>query len=55
MTAIITRAFDDLKTYGKEKAAVAFLMSEDCEFYCTGLDIDFEVVKEKAAKLYRVE
>jgi hypothetical protein len=54
MTAVLSRAFDDLKIYGREKAALVFLLSEDCEFYCTGLDVDFEMVKEKAAKLYRV-
>lgn len=54
MTAILSRAFDDLKTYGEERAAAVFLMSEDCEFYCSGLDIDFEAIKERAAKIYRV-
>ena len=55
MAAVLSRAFDDLKTYGMEKAAMVFLLSEDCEFYCLELGIDFENVKQRAAKLYRVE
>jgi len=55
MNAVLSRAFDDLKIYGREKTAAAFLLSEDCEFYCSGLDIDFEMIKEKAAAAYRVE
>jgi hypothetical protein len=54
MTAVLNRAFDDLKIYGREEAALVFLLSEDCEFYCLGLDVDFTAVKEKAAKMYRV-
>jgi len=59
LAAVIYRAMDDLK--GKDPRcrrietdrAMAFVLGETCEAYCLGLGIDCEMIREKAAALYR--
>jgi hypothetical protein len=57
--AVIERAIEDLKGTGprcgkkETDRAMAFILSEDCEAYCLELRVDYEVVREKAAALYR--
>jgi len=59
MAAVIDRAIDDLKGADprrREKEpdrAMAFVLSDTCEAYCLGLGIDCEMIREKAAALYR--
>jgi hypothetical protein len=59
LAAVINRAIDDLKGVGlrcRKKEldnAMEFILSETCEAYCMELEIDYKVVREKAAALYR--
>jgi hypothetical protein len=59
MAAVINRALDDLRSINPKLKAVekdramAFVLSEDCEAWCLELGIDYEIVKEQAAVLYR--
>jgi len=59
MAAVIDRAIADLKGIGPKcrKAetdqAMAFVLSDTCEAYCLELNIDCEMIREKAAALYQ--
>jgi aspartate ammonia-lyase len=59
IAAVIERAIADLKGTGKRMGrkeldrAMAFILSDDCEAYCLELNTDCEVIREKAAALYR--
>ncbi|MDR2718621.1 MAG: hypothetical protein LBB89_11240 [Treponema sp.] len=59
IAAVIDRAIDDLKGTGLRcgrkdtDRAMAFILSDVCEGYCLELGIDCEVIREKAAALYR--
>jgi len=59
IAAVIERAIADLKGTGlrcrkiETDRAMAFILSDDCEAYCLELNIDCEMIREKAAALYR--
>jgi len=62
IAAIIERAIADLKEPEIQSArcvkddidqAMAFILSDDCEYYCLELEIDCGAIREKAAALYR--
>jgi hypothetical protein len=59
IAAVIDRAIDDLKGTGprcgrkEPDRAMAFVLSDTCEAYCLELGIDYEMIREKAAALYR--
>ena len=59
IAAVISRAIDDLKGIGylcrrpDADRAIAFVLSETCEAYCSCLGIDYEAVREKADGLYQ--
>ena len=61
MAAIINRALVDLekdrvaiKTSPRVRdEAMAWIHGPDCETYCLVLDMDYAVIREKAAALYR--
>jgi hypothetical protein len=59
IAAVINRAIEDLKEAGprcrkiETDRAMAFILSDDCEDYCLELGVGYEVVREKAAALYR--
>ena len=59
IAAVIGRAIDDLKKNDlncqrvEKDRAMAFIMSDTCERYCLELEVDYKVVKEKAASLYQ--
>jgi plasmid stabilization system protein ParE len=59
IAAVIERAIADLKGSGprcrkiETDRAMVFVLSDDCEAWCLELGIDCEVIREKAAALYR--
>ena len=59
LAAVIDRAIDDLKGIGPKchsaepDRAMAFILSDTCEAWCLELCIDYDMIKEKSASLYR--
>ena len=59
LAAVIDRAIADIKGAGprchraEPDRAMQFILSDTCEAWCLELCIDYEMIKEKAASLYR--
>lgn len=61
VAAVIKQAIDDVKGLccdfhnHKDLAAdraMVFILSEDCKYYCSELEIDYETLQDKAISLY---